>query len=108
MLRENHKITSRNKNHATIKLNDIVLIEKERKPRSAWIWKPRSAKSNSLITRPICKLYHIESLTEGSDKIVTVNDNTIKQRPKREAAILGNIKRKLTNLRTILVGGVCK
>ena len=82
MLRENHKITSRNKNHATIKLNDIVLIEKERKPRSAWIWKPRSAKSNSLITRPICKLYHIESLREGSDKIVTVNDNTIKQRPK--------------------------
>ena len=33
MLRENHKITSTNKNHPTISLNDVVLIE-ERKPRS--------------------------------------------------------------------------
>ena len=35
MLRENHKITSTNKNHPTLSLNDIVLIE-ERKPRSTW------------------------------------------------------------------------
>ena len=125
MLRENHKITSANKNHPTISLNDIVFIEEERKPRSTWkigivvelikgkddnvqgaiVWVP---KSNSLITRPICKLYYIKSLREGSDEIVTVNDNTIQERPKREAAILGNIKRKFTNWRTILVGGVCK
>ena len=64
----------------------------------------RVPKSNSLITRPICKLYHIESLRECSDERVTVNDNTIKERPKREAAILGNIKWKFTNWRTILVG----
>ena len=36
MLRENHKITSTNKNHPTLSLNDIVLIEEERKPRSTW------------------------------------------------------------------------
>ena len=36
MLRENHKITSTNKNHPTISLNDVVLIEEERKPRSTW------------------------------------------------------------------------
>ena len=57
----------------------------------------RVPKSNSLITRPICKLCHIESSRECSDEIVAVNDNTIKERPKREAAILGNIKRKFTN-----------
>ena len=125
MLRENHKITSTNKNDPTISLNDIVFIEEERKPRSTWkigivveLIKGkddnvqgaivRVPKSNSLITKPICKLYHIESLREGSDEIVTVNHNTIKERPKREAAILGNIKRKFTNWRTILVGGVCK
>ena len=112
MLRENHKITSTNKNHPTISLNDVVLIE--RKPRSTWkmgivleVVKGKDGnirgtivrvpKSNSLITRPICKLWHIESLRECSDEIVTVNDNTIKERPKREAAILGNIKRKFTN-----------
>ena len=125
MLRENHKITSANKNHPTISLNDIVFIEEERKPRSTWKIGSvvelingkhdnvqgaivRVPKSNSLITKPICKLYHIESLREGSDKIVTVNDKTIKERPKREAAILGNIKQKFTNWRTILAGGVCK
>ena len=114
MLHEKHKITSTNKNHPTISLNDIVLIEAERKPRSTWkigivveLSKGkddnvpgaivRVSKSNSLITRPICKLYHIESLREGSDEIVTVNDNTIKERPKREAAILGNAKRNFTN-----------
>ena len=31
----------------------------------------RVPKSNSLTTRPICNLYHIESLKELSDKIVT-------------------------------------
>ena len=36
MLCENHKITSTNKNHPTISLNDVVLIEEERKPRSTW------------------------------------------------------------------------
>ena len=34
MLHENHKITSTNKNHPTIRLNDVVLTEEERKPRS--------------------------------------------------------------------------
>ena len=52
----------------------------------------RVPKSNCLITIPICKLYHIESLRECSDEIVTLNDNTIKEGSKREAAILGNIK----------------
>ena len=72
MLCENHKITSTNKKHPTISLNNVVLIEEERKPRSTWNMgilvelikgkndNVRSAivgvpKSNSLITRPICK-----------------------------------------------------
>ena len=114
MLSENHKITSTNKNHPTITLNDLALIEEERKPRSAWktgivveLIKGRDnnvrgatvrvSKSSSLITRPICKLYHIEFLRESSNEIVTVNDNTIKERPKRESAIYGNIKRKFKN-----------
>ena len=54
----------------------------------------RVPKSNSLITRPTFKLYHIESLRECSDEIVTVNDNTIKERPKRSSHF-GNIKRSL-------------
>ena len=114
MLRENHKITSTSKNHPKISLNNVVLTEEERKPRSTWkmgivveVIKGkddnvrgaivRVPKSSSSITRPICKLYHVESLREYSDETVTVNDNTIKERPKREAAILGNIKRKFTN-----------
>ena len=79
MLRENHKITSTNKNRPTISLIDVVLIEEKRKPRSTWkmgiikrkddnVWGAivRVPKSNSLITRPICKLYHIEFLKECS------------------------------------------
>ena len=114
MLRDYHKIALTNKNHPTISLNDVVLIAEKRKPRSTWKMGivvelikgkddnvrgtiVRVPKLNSLITRPICKLYHIESLRECSDEIVTVNDNTIKERTKREAAILGNIKRKFTN-----------
>ena len=114
MLRENHKITSTNKNHPKISLNDVVLIEEERKPRSTWKMGivvelikgkddnvrgaiVRVPKSNSLITRPICELYHIESLRECSDEIVTINDNTIKEKPERDAAILGSVKRKFTN-----------
>ena len=79
MLRENHIITSTNKNHPTISLNDVVLIEEERKPRSKWKMGialelikgkddnvrgaiVRVPKSNFLIIRPVCKLYHIESL----------------------------------------------
>ena len=111
---ENHKFTSTNKNHSTISLNDVVLIEEERKPRFTWKMgivvelikgkidnvrgaKVRVPKSNSLITRPICEPYHIESLRERSDEIVTIYDNTIKERPKGDAAILGNIKRQFTN-----------
>ena len=114
MLCENHKITSTNKNRPTISLIDVVLIEEKRKPRSTGKMGiivelikgkddnvrgaiVRVPKSNSLITRPICKLYHIEFLRECSNDIVTVNDNTIKERPKREGTILGNIKRKFTN-----------
>ena len=114
MLCENHKFTSTNKNHPTISLNDVVLIEEERKPRFTWKMGivvqlikgkddnirgaiVRVPKSNSLITRPICELYHIESLRECSDEIITINDNTIKERPKRDAAILGSVKRKFTN-----------
>ena len=114
MLRENHKITSTNKNDPPISLNDLVLIEEERKPRSASKTgivvelikgkddnvrgaTVRVPKSSSLITRPICKLHHIESLRESSNEIVTVNDNMIKERPKRESAIYGNIKRKFKN-----------
>ena len=83
----------------------IVIKGKDDNIRDATV---RVPKSNSLITRPICKLYHVESLRECSDEMVTVNDTTIKERLKSEAAILGNIKRKFTNWRTILVGRVCK
>ena len=72
----------------------IVIKGKDDNVRDATV---RVSKSNSLITRPICKLYHVESLRECSDEMVTVNDNTIKERLQREAAILGNIKRKFTN-----------
>ena len=85
MLRENHIITSTNKNHPTISLNDVVLIEEERKPRSTWKMGivvelikgkddnvrgaiVRVPKSIFLIIRPVCKLYHIESLDNISTK----------------------------------------
>ena len=115
MLCENHKFTSTNKNHPTISLNDVVLIEEERKPRFTWKMgivvelikgkddKIRGAivrvpKSNSLITRPICELYHIESLRECSDEIVTINDNTIKERPKKGCSHFGECKAKVYKL----------
>ena len=49
----------------------------------------RVPKLNSLITRPICKLYHIESLRECSDEIVTVNDNTLKKNHKGKQPFWG-------------------
>ena len=94
MLHENHKITSTNKNHPTNGYRIRLIKGKDDNVRDATV---RVPKSNSLITRPICKLYHIESLRECSDEMVTVNDTTIKERLKSEAAILGNIKRKFTN-----------
>ena len=99
-----------------------MLLEKERKPRSTLKMvivvelikgkddNVRGAivkvpKLNSLITRPICKLYHIESLRECSDEIVTVNDNTIKERPKRKNSHFREYKAKVYKLANNFSGG---
>ena len=51
----------------------------------------RAQKSNSLTTRPICKLYPIEFMHESSYQNFE-GDNVMSKKPKKEAAILRDIK----------------
>ena len=96
---ESHKITSPNQNLAIISSNDVVLTEQERKPTSTWKIgiiveftkgkneevpgaTARARKSNSLITRRICKLYHIVSMHQYSYNNFE-GDNVMSEKPKR-------------------------
>lgn len=87
---------------------DIVIIYEEKQPRQNWRMgkiteliksndnKIRAAKvlvgkTKSIITRPLNKLYPLET-NESNENNETVNDNVV--RPKRLAAIMADIKRK--------------
>ena len=76
-LREHQKIMSPNENRCKIELNDVVIVEEELVPRSAWRLgkveglikgddgqirgaKVKVAKTKRVIQRPVNKLYPVE------------------------------------------------
>ena len=134
-LREHQKIMSPNENRCKIELNDVVIVEEELVPRSAWRLgkveglikgddgqirgaKVKVAKTKRVIQRPVNKLYPVEctknnvnilekdNINFKKDNIETENKNdrtvnmdsdhkaTLNIRPKRNAAIVGELKRK--------------
>jgi len=110
-LREQQKTKHSNKNRAIISINDVVLVEDNLRPRCTWKMgviletikgkdnnvrgaKVRITKTNSTIIRPINKLYPIEYTSDSDSSEQLVNS---KERPKRQAAIIGDIRRKFVN-----------
>ena len=105
---------SRKKGADNINVDDIVIIHDERQPKQFWklgrvdelingidgvvgAAKLKTGRSSGLITRPLNKLYPLE--TVGNSKRVpcqeaTNNTNNIDIRPKRDAAIRCDLKMK--------------
>ena len=127
-LRENKKINTQNPNQPIINVVDIVLISEEKLPRSAWririiqeliIGKDncirgatvRVPRTNSVISRPVNKLFPIETIHDCVDENNVNNKDNERdeidkqqnegeqkeQRVRRKAAVLGALKRKFNN-----------
>ena len=110
-LREYQKIVQPNDNLPMIKIGDIVIVHEKSQPRAIWRMGKieevikgidghirgavvRISKTNSLIKRPINLLYPIEYKDSSSyDQDIPVKE-VQHQRPRREAAIIGELKRK--------------
>ena len=92
-------------------MKDVVIVEEETQSRSMWRVgivekllqgkdgqirgvKVRVPKTNSILKRPVNKLYLVErmkeTVTEVENEVINITDG----RSRREAAILGEIKRK--------------
>ena len=116
-LRETHKHNSQNQHQQHIRLNDIVRIHDENLPRLTWRKgivvkllngpdeKIRGAEvripNGSILKRPVTKLFPIEYFEYKLDKNVdeNTNENVIESlaRPKRNAAVAGELCRRFAN-----------
>ena len=127
-LRENQKINTQNPNQPIINVTDTVLISEEKLPRLAWrigiiqelvIGKDncirgatvRVPRTNSVISRPVNKLFPIETIHDCVDvNNVNNKDNERdevdkeknegeqkEQRVRRKTVVLGELKRKFNN-----------
>ena len=112
-LREYQKIVQPNDNLPRINIGDIMIVHENFQPRTLWkmgiiedVIKGsdrhtrgavvRISKSNSLIKRPVNLLYPIE-YKESLNVEQEVFDEECNQQPsRREAAIIGELKRKVT------------
>ena len=124
-LRESHKTAkpaTTKGEHPMVQIGDIVVVEEGNMPRSSWrLGKVEGlikrhdnqvrgahvkvAKTNVVVQRPLNRLYKIEGKEEkvnsdtlNKDNVSTDSDHTAntRNRPKREAAIIGELKRKYT------------
>ena len=110
-LRENHKVKLQKFNRPQIQLKDAVIVEEERQSRSMWRVglveellqgkdgqirgaKVRVPKTNSILKRPVNKLYLVERMKDTDTEVDNEMINITDDRSRREAAILGEIKRK--------------
>ena len=92
-------------------IGDIVNIYDDKVPRCKWLLgriydvitgkdgaikgaKLFAGKTKKTVERPINKLYPVEYFNEFT---IPAEDENIRQRPRREAAILADIKRKFCN-----------
>ena len=113
-LREYQKIKHPNKHQQIVNVKDIVTVQEDKMPRSAWkvgiveeVIKRadgiirgaivRVPRTKSLIKRPVNRLYLVERVrnepkaTTESDIVNNYKENS---KPKREAAIMADLKRK--------------
>ena len=112
-LRETHKFSNQNRLQPTVEVSDVVLIHDENLPRSMWRMgvvtevihgadnqiRGAVARSNknTLLKRPVNKLFPIEYVRQEPAAEVnqpTKNSNTVLQQPRREVAVLGDLRRK--------------
>ena len=110
-LREIHKASVKNGNKPTTKKDDVVTIEEPNLPSSTWklarlheiiVSKDgnirgalvKVAKTKWFVKRPVNKLYYVESHLENVNKRENNVENVPQRRTKREAAILGKLRRK--------------
>ena len=110
-LRENHKVKLQKFNRPQIQLKDAVIVEEERQSRSMWRVglveelfqgkdgqirgaKVRVPKTNPILKRPVNKLYLVERMKDTDTEVDNEMINITDDRSRREAAILGEIKRK--------------
>ena len=108
---ESHNASVKNGNKPTIKKDDVVIIEEPNLPCSTWklamvheviVSKDGSirsalvkvAKTEMFVKRPADKLYLVESHLETVNKRENKVENVPERRMKREAAILGELRRK--------------
>ena len=92
-------------------IGDIVNIYDDKVPRHKWLLgriydvitgkdgairdaKLFAGKTKKTVERPINKLYPVEYFNEFT---IPIEDENIRQRPRREAAILADIQRKFCN-----------
>ena len=118
-LRESHKTAkpaTTKGEHPTVQIGDVVVMEEGNMPR--WSWRlikghdtqvrethVKIAKTNAVVQRPVSTLYKIEvkedkvnSDTLNKDNVNAESDHSAntRNRPKRKAAIIGELKRKYT------------
>ena len=113
-LREYQKIKHPNKHQQIVNVKDIVTVQEDKMPRSAWkvgiveevikgtdgnIWGAvvRVPRTKSLIKRPVNRLYliqRVQNKPKASIESDIVNNNKENSRPKTEAAIMPDLKRK--------------
>ena len=113
-LREYHKIKHPNKHQQIVNEKDIVIVQEDKILRSAWkvgiveeVIKGtdcnirgavvRVPRTKSLIKRPVNRLYLIERVQNEPKATIEseiVNNNEENSKPKREAAIMADLKSK--------------
>ena len=111
---EYQKIKHPNKHQQIVNVKDIVIVQEDKMPRFAWkvgiveqIVKGtddnirravvRIPRTKSLIKRPVNRLYLIERVQNKPKATIEsdiVNNNKENSKPKREAAIIADLKRK--------------
>ena len=111
---EYQKIKHPNKHQQIVNVKDIVIVQEDKMPRFAWKvgiveqivkgtddnirWAVvRIPRTKSLIKRPVNRLYLIERVQNKPKATIEsdiVNNNKENSKPKQEAAIIADLKRK--------------
>ena len=98
-----HKPTSTKGEHPTIQIGDVVVTEEGNMPRSN---QRLRNKTIAVVQRPVSRLHKIEGKVDNVNSDIFNKDNVNKEsdhsektsnRLKREAAIIGELKRKYTS-----------
>ena len=122
-LRESHKIATTKDEHPRVQIGDVVAMEEGNISRSSWrlvkveglnkghnnqVRGPylKVAKTNAMVQRPVSRPHKIEGKEGNGNSDILNKDNlnndsghsvNTDNKPKREAAIIAELKRKYTS-----------